>query len=162
MHKTYEKTLRFCLRVAFVAGVLLAAIAPLACEKPASEPEEMESEKTKYDEDYIAALKAANLFCQHWLLGDYPVAKMMLTKRLRHEHSEQRLKDVLGGVGNPRHAAYEVYGGRKLDDTRITFKVRLFQVYIGQGEKRIEAPAERIVLIKESKNNWLVDEFPIP
>ena len=110
------------------AAFLGAMLAPLACEQPAPGPDEMEPEKTKYDEDYIAALRTANQFCQAWLRGDYPTAKIMLTRRLIYEYPEQRLKDIIGGVSNPRHGAYEVFDGRKLDDNRIAFKVRVFQI----------------------------------
>ena len=156
-----QTLLRFSLQVAVAASCFMAAV-PLAFHKSARIPKDAEAGKAKYDEDYAAALKAANLFCQHWMHGDYPVAKLMLTERIRYEYPEQRLRDIIGGVGNPRQLSYEIYDGRKLDDNRIAFRIRLFQVYIGQGDKRLESPLEQIVLIKKSNNNWLVDEFPIP
>ncbi len=158
----YGTLLRVCLRVAIAAGIFSVAAVPLACKEPADGPQEAGPEKPVYDEDYAAALNAANLFCEHWLHGDYPVARLMLTRRLRYKYPEQQLRDLIGGVGNPLHVAYEVYDGRKLDAGRIAFKVRFFQVYVGQREKRMEAPLGQLVLIKEAENNWLVDEFPIP
>ncbi len=157
-----NRLLRVCLRLAIVVGAASLAAAPLACKKPADAPLDTEPEKAKYDEDYVAALSAANRFCESWLHRDYSAARAMLTRRLVFEYPEQRLKDMIGGVGNPSHGAYEICEGRKLDDSRIAFKVRFFQVYVGQHENRVEAPLEQIVLIKEADNIWQVDEFPIP
>jgi len=151
--------------LAMAAG--LASI-PMACQErsevpgsPATRPA-----KTVYDDDYIDALSAANKFCQAWRQADYAAGKKLLSRRLARAYSDKRLQDAIAGLSNPRHAAIEIFEGQKLPDGRFAFKIRLFHRYTGVIEDRIEAPVERIVMVRrpvpDRPARWLVDEFPIP
>jgi len=141
---------------------------PIACQERPEVPESPTTRpaETVYDDDYIDALSAANMFCQAWRQADYAAGRKLLSRRLARAHSDARLKDAIAGPLNPYHAAVEIFQGQKLSDGRFAFKILLFYKYSGRIEDRIESPVERIVMIRrpgpDGSARWLVDEFPIP
>ena len=169
MKKNLDFSTRTCLAVA-----LIAALTPLACEKMQREATSGESAEggaeapgpraaaEAPDDDYVRALAVANRFCQAWRQRRYAAGKALLTRRLVRQHPEQRLRDLIAGPHNPRHAAFEVFGGRRLGPGRFEFSVRLFLRFVGESEQRIETLAERIVLVRDGSGTWRVDDFPAP
>jgi len=142
--------------------LLLAALASTSCrdaDKPPEAPPSTAPAGPQYDEDYVAALSSADEFCRAWKAEDYPTVRAMLTRRLLISHPERKLDDTLGGTGNPRHGAYEIFDGERLGTSRFAFNVRLFLTYIGASDTRIEAPIERVVIARDDTGRWRVDEF---
>ena len=143
---------------------LASAVSVPGCKKTTQQPPPpaQEQTQTSYDLDYVAALAAANRFCQAWQAGNFSEGRKLLTRRLTRQHPDNRLRDAIAGPLNPRHSAYEVSDGKKLGPGRIEFQVRLFFGYGGDIEDRIETGLERMVLAREDDGRWRVDEFPIP
>jgi len=117
---------------------------------------------TPVDIDYVEALAAGNRFCQAWQMHRFDVGKKMLSRRLMRQHPDATLKDVIAGVGNPVHAAFEISGGSKLSPTRFEFKVRLMLRFTGSRDDRFEAQDVRMVVARQADGSWRIDEFPFP
>ena len=151
-------------RMAMIAAViLLAGMSCLGCEGTSSstQPSKDKPKTQPYDDEYISALAVADQFCHAWQMGNFRDGKALLSRRLIRRHPEDRLADAIVGVQNPSHVAYEIFGGKRLSDGRIAFKVRLFQRHAGQHADRIEGPAEDLVMVRdEQSGDWRVDEFP--
>ncbi len=110
---------------------------------------------------YASALGSANDFCLAWRTRDYEAGRAMLTVRLQRKYPEDSLRSAIVGLANPRHEAYEISAGSRLGKGRFAFKLRLFLLYSGERDTRIEAPVERIVLVQDDSGKWRVDEFPM-
>jgi len=154
-------------------AVLLVAVL-CGCEKFLAKPANPPSEKaaqsaspaakpqTFSDEDeYSQALGMANRFCEAWRTGDASFARSLLTSRFVRRYPDARIDAALADTGNPAHAAYEVFEGRRMGDGRVEFKVRFFYRYAGLHSDRMEAPVGRLVLIPDAESQWKVDEFPL-
>lgn len=142
---------------------LLVGMSCLTCEDapPSRRPSADKSGAQQYDDDYIAALAVADEFCHAWRMRNFRDGKALLSRRLIRQHSDDRLADAIVGLPNPSHAGYEIFGGKRLSDGRIAFKVRLFQRHAGQHADRIEGPLEELVMVREKESGqWRVDEFP--
>ena len=149
--------------VAIPAMVLLVGMSSLACEDspPSRRPSAGKAGAGQYDDDYIGALAVADQFCHAWQTRNLRDGRALLSRRLMRQHSDARLADAIVGVQNPSHAGYEIFGGKRLSDGRIAFKVRLFQRHAGQHADRIEGPLEDLVMVREKESGkWRVDEFP--
>ena len=142
------------------ATALAVMLTPAACDRPAAGPGSQRPAKT-YDDNYLAALAAANEFCQAWRERDVDTAKALLSPRIRRTFSNQHIADALSGTSNPHHAAYEISDGERGPRGTIVFRLRLFYRYTGRAQDRIEAPAASIVLYRDEGGNWLVDRFPL-
>ena len=148
--------------VVTLAASCLAAWAGLACEQaPPPGPTSTRPAETPYDADYLAALAIADRFCEAWRAGDVGVGRMLLTRRLIRQHSDQRINDAIAARGNPRHEAFEIFDGQRLADGRFAFRVRLFLSYAGQSGQRIETPVELIIVAPGEDGQWRVDGFPL-
>jgi hypothetical protein len=112
-------------------------------------------------DDYVGALAAANEFCHAWLTGSLQDARALMTRRLIRQHPDERIADAVVGVSNPLHVAYEIFQGRKLAPKGFAFNVRFFRKHFGQQGSHVEGPVERIVMVRDEKGRWLVDEFPL-
>ena len=135
----------------------------VGCEDTAPPPPPKQRKASAgYNADYLAALSVANEFCRAWQRGNYPAGRGLLSRRLTRLHSEATLKGAIVAVASPAHGGYEILGGKAAGADRFTFQVRLFYVFAGQAEDRIEVPIERVALVRAAGGRWLVDEFPIP
>ena len=143
------------------AGAMLLAVAGCEQSRPPRPPATTRPAKTQHDLEYAAALDAANDFCRAWRYGDYKTARAMMTRRFAGQYPDRRLRGAIGSQGGPEHLAAEVWDGRRLEDGRYEFRVRLFHYYGGQTENRLEAPVKKMILLRQNKR-WLVDGFPIP
>jgi len=143
-----------------VAALLLTAA---GCEqnRPPRPPTTTRPAKTQRGLEYAAALDTANDFCRAWRYGDYKTARAMMTRRFAGQYPDRRLRGAIGTGSGPQHLAAEVWDGKRLEEGRYEFHVRLFHYYGGQMENRLEAPVKKIILLKQNKR-WLVDGFPIP
>ena len=104
-----------------------------------------------------------------WAERDRDGSVRHMSQRLLAEHPEERIDAALAGKGNPLHVAFEISEGRKTPEgrpggpaDRMSFRVRLFYRYLGQMDNRMEAPLIDLVLVRETDDQWRVDEFPIP
>jgi hypothetical protein len=113
-----------------------------------------------YDQDYIDALAVANSFCWAWRHRDVAAARAMLSQRLRKLTTEANLADAVVGATNQAHGAFEVADGGLDAKERYAYRLRLFYTYAGAAENRVEAPLEKIVVIREESGHWAVDGFP--
>ena len=114
------------------------------------------------DANYTSALAAANRFCQAWQNRDLAKARSFLTRGMVRRHRENQLNDALAGPGNPEHSAFEIFPGQKEDAGRYVFRVRLHLKFSGQMEDPVEKPVVRLVLLRDTDGEWLVDDFPVP
>lgn len=114
------------------------------------------------DGNYVGALAAANRFCMAWRRGNFAVGRAMLSRRLMRQYPDAALRDVIAGVGNPAHAAFEVSGGRRLSPTRYEFEVRLMLRFTGSRDDRFEAQEVRMVVARAADAPWRINEFPFP
>jgi hypothetical protein len=149
------------------------ALAPCGCKeflekhigstsKPASKPTPPTQERV---EDYVGALRAANEFCQAWQRGEYTTyTRNLMSQRMLKQHSEEKILNTIGGGLNPRHAAYELSEGRRLDDGRYAFKLKLYFWYAGGTSDRTETVPGEMILAREASDRsgqWKVDQFPM-
>ena len=123
---------------------------------PAQEPQTFSDE-----DEYSRALGIANQFCEAWRTGDASFSRSLLTSRFVRRYPDATINGALADMGNPTHAAYELFDGRRLGDGRIAFKARFYYRYVGQQSDRMETSAGRLVLIGDAESQWKVDEFPM-
>jgi hypothetical protein len=145
------------------AAILIPVAALLAgCHRRSSAPPAPAARaQPSWDADYVAALAAANRFCHAWRQRDLRAGKDLLSTRIKRTFPEARIRDALVGAPNPEHAAFELSDGERVEDGRVVFRLRLFFRYAGRAADRIEAPSERIVLVRDAAGQWHVDEFPL-
>jgi hypothetical protein len=149
-----------CVFAIVIPTALLSALAPPGCDSPAPKPPARKP-ATKYDEEYLAALAAANEFCHAWRQGDVAAGRPLLSPRIKRTFPDSRIRDVISGTPNARHVAFEISAGSRGADGSIAFRVRLFHRYTGRAEDRIEGPVQSIVMQPDGAGRWLVDRFPL-
>jgi len=155
-----------------LTAVISLPVWPLGCKRPGvKKPRPTRPAKTRparaaprpvYDDDYAAALGAADMFCQAWKTRDLHGGQVLLSARMKAGATPEQIRNIIMGRANPSHAAYEIFGGRRLDDGRIAFSLRLFYRYAGRNYNRIEAPLQRIVIARDEAGQWKVDDLPVP
>jgi hypothetical protein len=107
------------------------------------------------DPDYIYALASVNHFLQAWETRDYESGVVMLTDEAKQHISESQLDQFFGGERqSPR--AFEVSHGKRLASGKYEFPVALLE---GKG-KNSTPRSSRIVVIREGKNEWIIDRLP--
>ncbi|HEX4484869.1 MAG TPA: hypothetical protein VH088_01290 [Terriglobales bacterium] len=126
----------------FLSIILLSTLA-FAAKKPVP----------VVDKDYILALSAADHLMQAWQTGDLEAGVVMLTDAAKQGTSEDQLDeffaaDKLGTRG------FELTHGKKLEAGKYDFPVALFE---GKGKP---PRLSHLIVIKESKNEWVVDSLP--
>ena len=159
------------------AALLLTTVVSLSvwgldCKRPGvKKPRPTRPTKTRparadptpvYNDDYAAALGAADMFCQAWKTRDLYGGQAVLSARMKAGATPEHIRNIIMGRVNPSHAAYEIFGGSRLDDGRIAFSLRLLYRYAGRNYNRIEAPLKRIVIARDKAGQWKVDDFPVP
>ena len=144
------------MRHAIVTVILLAALAGCSSESgPENEP------ATSIDRDYVLALSAANRFLAAWRSRDQDAALPMLSSRLITSKGEKYWREKISGISNPHHEAYEISGGRRLEDGRFAFHVWLHTHYTGFSLEPVrKSKPGRIILIKVAAEQWKVDDVP--
>ncbi|MHC4294321.1 MAG: hypothetical protein ACYSTL_01915 [Planctomycetota bacterium] len=161
----------FISSVPFSVGALIVMVTLCGCEdlfppaqtQPAQgQSAQKQPARAKYDDDYLAALAAADAFCDAWKNSDEFAGRALLSARMRRRYPDRQLRDAIVGSDNPAHGAYEISNGRRMRDGRYSFDVRLLYRYSGQRSERIEAPVAKIVISHEKTGEWYVDEFPVP
>lgn len=155
-------TRRSCLVLLGVAA-FAAMLLPSGCEEPAPPPgPQTRPARTSHNDAYIAALAVADEFCHAWMRRDEAAGRSLLTRRFVMQYPDRQIRDAIVGEANPRHAAFEITGGKKVTEGRYQFSVRLFFRYAGMHGDRIESPRDRIVVALREDGSWGVDEFPVP
>lgn len=156
----------FLLQSVVIPAVAVLLLLSPGCEDPGGDQDApttrpAENATAADDAAYASALRAANDFCRAWQMRDYRTGRAMLTVRLQRKYPEDDLRAAIAGQTNPRHEAYEVSAGNRLGEGRYAFRLRLFLLYSGERDIRVESPVERIVLMKDKSGQWRVDEFPM-
>ena len=156
--KCYPSVAKVCVIVLVIAMAMIGA----GCEKLfPPKPASQTKTRTAYTAETLGALAVANEFCQAWRLGQVAQARKLLSRQLVMSYPDERINASLMTTSNPRHIAFEIFGGEVLSDGRVAFSIKLFHSYAGQVADRIEGPRERIVLGRLPEGGWCVDEFPI-
>jgi hypothetical protein len=126
----------------FLSVILLSTLS-LAAKKPVPAA----------DPDYIFALGAADHLLQSWESGDLEAGVVMLTDAAKQNISESQLDDFFATEKQgPR--GFELSHGKRLDAGKYDFPVALFE------GKNKPPRLSHLIVIKESKNEWVVDRLP--
>ena len=135
-----------------IAAVLLFALVPMfARTRSASTP-------AAVDQDYIAALAAANRFLHAWQSLDQETGLLMLSDKLRQQTTEDRLETFFTPASSAQEA-YEISRGKKLKPGRYSFPVALFAT--PEGDRRWLRPHfSEIIVTRIGKNDWTIDKLP--
>jgi len=149
--------------VAALGAALVCALWACGCDRRAPRPATRPAggRASPYDKDYVAASAAATDFCTAWRARDLAAGRALLSLRVRRTFTDAQIRDAIVGSANPSHAGFELLGGTREAAGRIVFRVRLFYGFAGRADDRIEAPTERIVLVRDKTGRWSVDEFPL-
>ena len=137
--------------------VTLLCFAMASCSKS---PSSIVTSQVYINTDYICALSAANEFLSAWRARHRDKGIASLSPRLLQTKGEQLWRDVVSGISNPHHEAYEICNGHRLPDGRFAFDVWFYEHYTGDvyyRGKRWEA--DKIVLVKVRPEKWKVDEI---
>jgi hypothetical protein len=110
------------------------------------------------DRDYLAALAVANKFLNAWQTQDQETAVLLLDDHLREPVSEDKLQALFAAPSGAQ-SAYEIARGRKLAAGRYEFPVTLFRVSPASPKWQHPKPST-LVVVRASKNDWLVDKLP--
>lgn len=159
-----------CSAALLLTAAMCLPVWALGCKRPGvKRPRPTRATKTRpagrapvYDDDYTAALGVADMFCQAWKTRDLYGGRPLLSARMEAAYTSERIRNMIMGRANPHHAAYEIFGGKRLEDGRLAFSLRLFHSYAGRHYSRIEAPLQRIVIARDEAGQWKVDDFPVP
>ena len=108
------------------------------------------------DPDYLLALSMADHFLQAWESRDYEAGVVMLTDVAKQSISESQL-DELFGAEKSGSRGFELGHGKKLHPGRYEFPVMLFEGGKGQNAA---SRYSRLVVVKEGKNEWVIDQLP--
>jgi hypothetical protein len=111
------------------------------------------------DRNYILALSATNRFLNAWRMRDQDAGLSMLSGRVKQQPLDN-LRSYISGLSSPHHEAFEIFNGRSLPGGRFAFDVRLYEYYKDQDDSAEVPKPSRIVLVKNSAQEWLVDELP--
>ena len=114
------------------------------------------SPSVRVDQDYIAALAAANRFLSAWQNQDRETAILLLTDKLKQHTKEERL-DTFFSPSTHTQQAYEISSGKKLRQGCYIFRVALFN----SGQPKSAHPhSSQLVVIRSGKNDWAIDKIP--
>src|SRR5579864_7573774 len=83
------------------------------------------SAMVRVDQDYIAALAAANRFLSAWQNQDHETAILLLSDKLKQHTKEERLEAFFTPAAHTQQA-YEISSGKKLSSGSYIFCVTLF------------------------------------
>ena len=108
------------------------------------------------DRDYPAALAAANRFLHAWQERDHETGILMLTDEAK-QHTSEALLDGFFLPETASRRAHEVVRGRKLNKSRYSFPVALFE---SAGKARSVPRYSQIIVVKDAQAEWSVDKMP--
>lgn len=101
-------------------------------------------------------MSAADHFLQAWESRDYEAGVVMLTDVAKQSVSEAQL-DELFGTEKSGTRGFEVLHGKKLHPGRYDFPVALFE---GAKGKNAAPRLSRLIVVREGKNEWVIDQLP--
>ena len=114
------------------------------------------SASVRVDQDYIAALAAANRFLSAWQNQDHETAILLLTDKVKQHTKEERLNAFFTPATRTEQA-YEISSGKKLRQGCYIFRVTLFN----SGQPKSAHPhSSQLVVIRSGKNDWAIDKIP--
>ena len=110
------------------------------------------------DQDYIAALAAANRFLHAWQSLDQETGLLMISDKLRQETTQDRLENFFTPASSTQEA-YEISRGKKLNAERYSFPVALFATPAG-SRRRLPPHFSEIIVRRSGRNDWIIDKLP--
>jgi hypothetical protein len=112
---------------------------------------------TATDNDYVAALSAADRFLQAWQTQDHEAGLLLLTDSAKHVTSEEQLEKMLSpGTSTPR--GYQIARGKKLSAGRYSFPMTLYEVT--GPHKPLHIHNSQIIVVHTGKDDWAIDKLP--
>jgi hypothetical protein len=112
------------------------------------------------DSDYILALTAANRFLEAWRTRHQDNGIAAISGDAIREKGEQYWRNMISGISNPHHQAYEVGEGSRIDDRRFAFRVWLHELYTGEEHPGAPRDRGRVLVVREvGHGQWRVDEI---
>jgi hypothetical protein len=135
------RIIRLCLLLALIAG---SQIFPTTSHV-----------RSVIDQDYIAALAAANRFLQAWQNQDHETAIILLSDKLKQHTREEALETFFTPADHAQQA-YEISSGKKIAPGRYIFIVKLFN----SGSKAAPHKQSRLIVTRTGKNDWAIDKLP--
>ena len=114
------------------------------------------SASLRVDQDYIAALAAANLFLSAWQNQDHETSILLLTDKLKQHTKEERLDAFFTPAAHTQQA-YEISSGKKLSPGRYLFRVILFN---SGPQKSPRRHSSQLIVTRSGKNDWAIDKIP--
>ena len=129
----------------FIASILLLGISSASClahkaTHAAHAP----------DPDYSTALAAANRFLHAWQSEDHETGIVMLSDAARQHASPDLLQAFFSPGPN---AAFEISRGTRVAQGQYAFPIVLF---VNQSHPR----DCKLVLVRERRDEWVVQQFP--
>ena len=107
------------------------------------------------DQDYVAALAAANRFLQAWQNQDHETAILLLTDKLKQHTNEQALETFFVPAVHAQQA-YEISSGKRLAPGRYIFTVILFNSSV----KLLPHRPSQLIVSRTGTNDWAIDKLP--
>jgi hypothetical protein len=102
---------------------------------------------------YSTALATANRFLHAWQSEDHETGIVMLSDSAREHASAEKLQNFFSPGAN---AAYEISRGKRVKADEYSFPVVLF----GRTEASVRPRACRIVVSRDSRGDWSVNNIP--
>jgi hypothetical protein len=107
---------------------------------------------------YLHALQTANAFLWAWLTRDADEGLRLISNHLRTQiHDDERLRQFVVGLSNPRHQAFEIGRGCRHNTNRYAFPVTLYELYSGE---QVGARYLGILEVEKQSEVWRVNRLP--
>jgi len=149
-----------CSRIIVPAVLALSLLTLLPSNAPAfgkkRAPVKTATAPAPVDQDYIAALAAANRFLHARQSHDQETGVLLLTDAVKNHISEDYLSAFFSSESE---STYEISRGKKLDAGRYSFPVTLFEMPSNQ-HKWTRPRLSQIVILKTGRDDWAIDKLP--
>jgi hypothetical protein len=103
------------------------------------------------------ALRAGDAFLNAYIQRDDEAGLPLLSSRLRNTTSEDDLRLAISGTSNPHHQAFEVFDGRRLNDTSFEFQVHLYDYVTDQQVELEKGKSKTLRIVRGENETWLID-----
>lgn len=134
-----------------VVAILVAALAVGICFAS--------QHGAKLERDYVLALGTADRFLAAWNVRDQDRGLKLVSTNVKKRYTESQIREYVGGISNPHHAAFEVLDGKRVKGG-FEFRVRLYEHFTAERQVSELPGAARIRLVKVGPEDWRVDNLP--
>jgi len=113
---------------------------------------------------YLQALRVADMFLAAWAQRDPDAGLALLSPGVLARDPDSSRADLRGGLrqymtglSNPHHEAFEIGAGNPVGPDRLSFPVRLFEIYLGESTGMTYSDTLEVV---RHGDEWRVDRLP--